>query len=135
MSSLIFKNQIRWASGKGKGKGDMMNMYFMELMDNLVNQNQNDLKKDIQMQSKKRELKEKMKDKLSKAELKIMKEGKEINDKSMKGIVKEIDKKTYILETTFDIDSLFKISDGIINKDVLKDVPDNLKVLFLVGLI
>jgi hypothetical protein len=133
MSSLIFKNQIRWASGKGKGKGkgDMMNMDYTELMD--IHVNQNDLKRDIQMQmqmqSNNRELKEKMQDKLSKEELKIMKEGKDIKDikdKSQKGIVKEIDKKSYLLETSFDIDSLPKISDGIINKDVIKDVPDNL---------
>ena len=121
---------------------DLMNIQLKENIDkNIDKANKNREMKEqmnnkLSKADKNREMKEQMKDKISKAELKIMKEGKEIknineikdiNYKSKKGIVKEIDNKTYILESSFDIDNLPKISEGIINKDVIKDVPGNLK--------
>ena len=146
-SDIKYKNSIRSRLEKRlfsntnirNKKGDIMNVDYMELMKMNLNKNENENESSkIEMKmNKNREMKEKIKDNISKQELrklkgiieekdiKKVKESKDLN----KGIVKEIDKQKFVLESKFDIESLPKISEGIINKDIIQKVPDTLQKL------
>lgn len=140
--------QIRWSSskrGKGTGKNmDMMNIDLNALMklstdiDKKEIKNENELEQ-IEMTVDKNinmEMKSNITDRIKfrNNELRKIKgvlDYKEINgiiDKD-KGNLKEIDKNEYLLETKFDIESLPKLSDGIVNKNVIQNVPLNLQSL------
>ena len=118
-------------------KGDMMDVDYMELMEMNLNKNENESSKIEIKMNKNREMKEKIQDNISKQELRKLKGIIEENDIKKvkesrdpnKGIVKEIDKQKFVLESKFDIESLPKISEGIINKDIIQKVPDSLQKL------
>jgi hypothetical protein len=137
-----------WASWKVK-KGGMMVVDFMEVIEkNLIEKkNENEFKKEemkVQVKvNKNMEMKEKINDKLSKQELRKLKgviEEKDIKGVKDsrdsrdsrdhdKGIISEINKQKFLLESTFDIESLPKISEGIVNKDIIQNVPEILQNL------
>ena len=128
-----------------------MDVDFMEIIENHLNnnknKNENELKKEemqVQVQvkvNKNIEMKEKINDKMSKQELRKLKgvieekDIKGVKDSRYpdKGIISEIDKQKFILESKFDIESLPKISEGIVNKDIIQNVPEILHNLIPEG--
>ena len=144
-SDIKYQNSIRsrlekrlFSNSKIRNKkGDMMNVDYMELMELNLNKNENESRKIEIKMNKNREMKAKIKDTISKQELRKLKgiiEEKDIKNVTEikdlnKGIVKEIDKQKFVLESKFDIESLPKISEGIINKDIIQKVPDTLQKL------
>ena len=146
-SDIKYKNNIRSRFKKRlfsntnirNKKGDIMNVDYTELMEMNLNTNENENESiKIEMKiNKNREMKEKIKDNISKQELRKMKgiiEEKDIkrvkeSREPHKGIVEKIDNQKFLLESKFDIESLPKISEGIVNKNIIQNVPEIFKNL------
>jgi hypothetical protein len=119
----------------------MMDMDFTDFMDaNLIeseSENEKEMTKIEINLNKNNETKEKIKKNMSKQELRKLKgiiEEKDIkrvteSREPHKGIVEKIDNQNFVLESKFDIESLPKISEGIVNKDIIQKVPEILQNL------
>jgi hypothetical protein len=136
---------VMFRSLSGMKKGGMMEFDFMDLMDteddnmkrindvnnkelndNKINNNNNNSNNNNMNDNKLLNKVDSEKMKFNKRELRELKGVHEI-DKNLNSITKGKDKKKIVLDINFEFDSLPKLSEGIVNKEVIMNIPDNLK--------